>query len=169
LQRSIDLDAALVGRFRDRRDEVPDLLGLIRVAHVDRAHAGIEVGDEGDLLVEHRRHALIRGVRAEASAALAEISARFGHREIRHHHRPRFDRDVDEEHELARFLAFIEDLLVHDHHEVAYFAILVLGEFRDRHFQHRENRVRAIEGQHIELTDDRITQVLTCRLLRTIQ
>src|SRR5262249_33583488 len=51
---SIDLDAALVGRLRDRRDEVADLLRLIRVAHVDRAHAGIEVGDEDDLLGEHR-------------------------------------------------------------------------------------------------------------------
>src|SRR5262249_16592251 len=166
---SINLDAALVGRLRDRGDEGADLLRLIRVAHVDRAHAGIEVGDKGDLLVEHRRHALIRGMRAEASPTLAEISARLGHREIRHHHRPRFGRDIDEEHELARFLAFIEDLLVHDHHEITYFAILVLGEFRDRHFEHRENRVRAVEGQHVDLTDNRIAQILRRRFLRTVQ
>src|SRR5262249_5849951 len=87
----------------------------------------------------------------------------------RHRHRPRFDRDVDEEYELARFLAFIENLLVHDHHEVTYFAVFVLGEFRDGHLQHRENRVRAIEGQHVELTDNWIAQVLRRRLLRTVQ
>src|SRR5262249_11018643 len=75
----------------------------------------------------------------------------------------------DEEHELARFLAFIEDLLAHDHHEITYFAILVLGEFRDRHFEHREDRVRPVEGQHVELTDDRIAQVLRRRLLGTVQ
>src|SRR5262249_61674972 len=108
-----------------------------------------QVVEHEALTLDLRRHHSIRGVRAEASAALAEISTRLGNREIRYHHRPRFDRDIDEEHELAHLLAFIEDLLVHDHYEITYFAILVLGEFRDRHFEHRDNRVRAVEVQHV--------------------
>src|SRR5262245_44965753 len=53
--------------------------------------------------------------------------------------------------------------------KITYFAILVLGEFRDRHFEHRENRVRAVEGQHVDLTDNRIAQILRRRFLRTVQ
>src|SRR5260221_7189185 len=90
---------------------------------------------------------------AETSTTLAEISAGLGYKEIRHHHRSQFYCHVDEEHELARFLAFIENLLVHDHHEVPDLAVLVLGEFRDRHLRHRENRVGAIKRQHVEPTD----------------
>jgi molybdate transport system substrate-binding protein len=56
----IDRDAPLVGRPRDRRNEVTDLPGMIRVAHVHGPHAGIEEGDEGQLLIEHRCHALVR-------------------------------------------------------------------------------------------------------------
>src|SRR5262249_20755058 len=79
---SIDLDAAFGGWFRDRRDEGAGLLRVVRVGAGGRAHPGIEVGDEGDLLVRRRRHALIGGMRAEAAPTLAEISARLGHREI---------------------------------------------------------------------------------------
>src|SRR6266487_3192893 len=56
-----DLEAARVGLLGDRRDEEADLLGPIRIAHVERADAGVEEGDERQLLVEHRRHALVRG------------------------------------------------------------------------------------------------------------
>ena len=108
-------------------------------------------------------------MRAEPAAALAEIPARFGHEEIRYHHRPRFDCHVYEEHELARFLAFIENLLVHDHHEITHLAVLVLGEFGNRHLRHRENRVRAVERHHVEPTHNRIAQVLRRRLLRTVE
>jgi len=57
---AIDRDAPLVGRARDGRNEVTGLSGMIRVADVHGPHAGIEEGDEGQLLIEHRRHALIR-------------------------------------------------------------------------------------------------------------
>ena len=73
---AVDLDAALVGRLGDRRDEVAGFLRLVRIADVDRAHAGIEERHEGELAVEHRRHALVRRMRAEAPAALAEILRR---------------------------------------------------------------------------------------------
>src|SRR6516165_8347208 len=66
---------------------------------------------------------------------------------------------------LASGTEKFDTTIVHDHHEITYLAGLVLGEFRDRHFEHRENRVRAVEGQHVELTDNRIAQVLRRRSL----
>src|SRR5262249_4149776 len=57
---AVDLDAAWIGPLRDRRDEESDLLRPVGIAHVERAHAGIEERDERELLVEHRRHALVR-------------------------------------------------------------------------------------------------------------
>ena len=47
---AVDRDAALVGRRGDRRNEMADLLGVIGIADVERAHAGIEEGDESHLL-----------------------------------------------------------------------------------------------------------------------
>ena len=104
---AVDLDATLVRRLGDRGDEVADFLRLIWIAYVDRAHAGIEVGDEHDLLVEHRRHTLICGMRAEPTASLAEVSARLRDGEIRDHHGLGLDRHVDEPHDLALLLALI--------------------------------------------------------------
>src|SRR5206468_9011732 len=57
---AIDRDAPLVGRPRDGRNEVTDLSRMIRVADIHGPHAGIEEGDERQLLIEHRSHALIR-------------------------------------------------------------------------------------------------------------
>ena len=48
-------------------------------------------------------------------------------------------------------------------------AVLVLGEFGDRHLQHREGGVGAVPGRHLELADLRIAQVLRRRLLRTVE
>src|SRR5262249_20557998 len=166
---SIDLDAALVRCLRDRRDEVAYFLWLVWISHIDRSNAGIEVGDEGDLLVKDRRHALVRRMCAETSTPLAEISVRLRHEEIRDHHRFRFNRHIDEEHYLSRLLAFIENLLVHDHQEYEYLAVLVLSIFPDRHVRHREDRVRAVERQHVESTHDRIAQVLWRRLLWAVE
>src|SRR5689334_13797817 len=70
-----DADAARVGLVGDRRDEIADLGRMIRVPHVEGAHAGIEEGDEGHLPVVDGIHALVRGMRAEAAAALAEVPA----------------------------------------------------------------------------------------------
>ena len=143
---AVDGDAALVGRRRDRRNEVADLPGMIGIANVERAHAGIEEGDERHLLVVDRRHAFVRGMRAEPPAALAEIAARLRHGVARDHHRAVLDGDVGEPHHLPRLGAFVEDRLVDDHHDVAGLAVLVLGEFGDRHVQHRKRRVRAVEA-----------------------
>src|SRR6266852_3843470 len=79
---AVDLDAALHRRLGDRRDEVADLLRRVRIADVDGAHAGVEPGDEGELLTEHRRRALVRRMRAEAAAARAEVSRRLGNVEV---------------------------------------------------------------------------------------
>src|SRR3954447_11162836 len=67
-----DPHAARIGRLRDRRDEVADLLRMIWIAHIECAHTRIEEGNERDLLVIHRGHAFIRRMRAEAATALAE-------------------------------------------------------------------------------------------------
>src|SRR6266702_4262012 len=54
---AVDGDAALVGFVGDRRDEVADLFGMIGIADIERADAGVEEGDERHLLVIDRRHA----------------------------------------------------------------------------------------------------------------
>src|SRR5437763_732835 len=61
--------AALRGLVGDRGDVVRDLLRVIRITDVERAHAGVEERDENDSPVVDRRHVLVRGVRAEAPAA----------------------------------------------------------------------------------------------------
>src|SRR5436305_2873176 len=61
---SVDFDAALGGGFGDRRNEVADLPRTIGITHIHGTNAGIEVGDKGELVVEYRGHALVRGVRA---------------------------------------------------------------------------------------------------------
>ena len=126
---------------------------MVGIAHVERAHAGVEPGDEGHLLVEDRRHALVRGMRAEAAAALAEVAARLRHGPARDHHRPVLDRDVGEPDHLPGLVAFVQDRLVDDHDDVARLALLVVGELRDRHLQHRESRMRAVPGRHDQAAD----------------
>src|SRR5579872_4562215 len=74
---AVDLDAALVGRRRDRWNEVTDLGRMIGIANIERANPTIEPGDERHLLVVDRRHAFVGGMRAKPSAALAEIAASF--------------------------------------------------------------------------------------------
>src|SRR5207249_8967883 len=76
--------AALVGLAGLRGDVIADLLRLIRVADVDRAHPRVEPGYEHQAFRVHRRLVLVRRMRAEAAAAGAEIAARLGHVEIRH-------------------------------------------------------------------------------------
>src|SRR5215471_18755757 len=68
-------DAALVGRSRDRRNEIADFPWVIRVADIERADAGIEEGDERHFLVVDRRHAFVGGVQAEAPTTLAKGAA----------------------------------------------------------------------------------------------
>src|SRR6185437_6945021 len=64
--------------------------GVIGIADVERADAGIEEGDEGHLLVIDRRHAFVGGMRAEPPAALTKVTAGFRHRPARDHHGPGF-------------------------------------------------------------------------------
>ena len=130
---------------------------------------GIEEGDERHLLVEHRRHALVGGMRAEAPAPFAERAAGFRHRKARNHHRPVLDGDVGEPHHLPRLVAFVQDRLVDDHHDVAGLAVLVVGELRDRHALHRKHRMRAVEGRHRQPRDFRSAQIVRRRLLRSVE
>src|SRR5438552_12641729 len=70
---SVHLDAARIGVRGDRRDEEADFLRPVGIAHVERANAGVEEGDERQLLVEYRGRAFVGRMRAEAAAALAEM------------------------------------------------------------------------------------------------
>src|SRR5712691_6106775 len=79
---AVDLDAARIGLLGDRRDEEADLLRPVGIAHVERANAGVEEGDERQLLVEYRGRAFVGRMRAEAAAALAEMAARLVDRKI---------------------------------------------------------------------------------------
>src|SRR3954470_22896588 len=73
---AIDLDAARSGPFSNGRDIKTDFARPIRIADVVRPTPGVEPSDEGELLVEDRRHALVRAMRAEPAAARTE-SARI--------------------------------------------------------------------------------------------
>src|SRR5438477_11103256 len=53
-------DAALIGLVRDRGDVEPDLFRIERIADVERARAGVEMGDEQHAVVVNRRHILVR-------------------------------------------------------------------------------------------------------------
>src|SRR5262245_34578678 len=66
---ALHLDAALFSRLGDRRNEVADFPWAVGVAEVDGAYSRVEPGDESELLVENRRHALIGRMRSEPSAA----------------------------------------------------------------------------------------------------
>jgi len=67
------------------------------------------------------------------------------------------------------FQAFVQDLLVDDHHEVALGALLVLRELGQRNVEQRQRRVRAVAGLKVEPPDLRVEQVLVGRLLRSVQ
>src|SRR5437588_11055713 len=70
------LDAALVRPVCGGRDVIADLARMERIADVDRAHAGIEPGDEESAHGVHGRLVLVDGMRAEAPAATAAVAAR---------------------------------------------------------------------------------------------
>ena len=72
---AVDGHAALVGRRRDRRDEIADFGWMIGIANIEHPHAGIEERDERHLLVVDLRHALVGGMRTEPPSALAERAA----------------------------------------------------------------------------------------------
>src|SRR5262245_44297778 len=69
-------DAAFVGLAGDGWNVEPDFSGVERIADVHGTHAGIEVRKEQHTLVVDRREVLVRGMRAETSAAAAVVTAR---------------------------------------------------------------------------------------------
>ena len=75
---ALDGHATFIGLVCYRRNEIADFPGVIGIADVERAHPGIEEGDERHLPVKHRRHALVGGVRAETPATRAEIALASG-------------------------------------------------------------------------------------------
>src|SRR6266702_1980922 len=73
----VHLEAARIGVRGDRRDEEADFLRPVGIAHVELANAGVDEGDQRQLLVEYRGRAFVGRMRAEAAAALAEMAARL--------------------------------------------------------------------------------------------
>src|SRR5215470_5353519 len=120
----VELYTALVGIGGDGRNIVGDLLGMVGVTDIDGTHTGVEVGEKHQSLVVDRRHVLVGGVRTEPAAAAAKATRGLRHTPGRYRRGVALDRDVDEPHELARFLAFIQDLLVGDDDEVSHLADL---------------------------------------------
>src|SRR5215475_7533103 len=76
----IGLDAALVCCRRNRRDEIANFCGVVRIAYIDRSNPGIEPGHKRELSVENRGYTLIGGMRAKAAAALAVFLVFLRHR-----------------------------------------------------------------------------------------
>src|SRR5262249_27992556 len=101
--------APLVRMRRHGRDVEADLLRIEGIADVHSPDAGIEVRDEDNLAVVDRRERLARRVRPEASTAPAEVSGRGGYLVGRDREWPGLGRDIDEEGELTRFLAFVPE------------------------------------------------------------
>src|SRR6267142_2287692 len=159
------LDAAPVGLVGGRRDVVAGLARMVGVGDVDRAHAGVEPGDEDHFLRVHRRLVLVGGMRAEAAAARAEVARAFRDVEGGDADRHFLVGDVDDEHPLARLEALVDQRLVHHEDEVARRA-LVVREFRQAHAEHRERGVRPVHGREREAPDLGRRQVLRRGLVR---
>src|SRR3981189_3374366 len=68
-------DAALLGVLRYRGNVIRDLLRMKWIAHVQRAHPGVEVRKKEAALVVTRRKAFAGGMGPEAPAAAAEAAA----------------------------------------------------------------------------------------------
>src|SRR5438552_14427507 len=73
-------DAPLVGFVGNGGNVIADFLRLQWIAHVQSAHAGIEVGDKENAPGSNGGHVFIRRVGSETAAAVAEIAARFRNR-----------------------------------------------------------------------------------------
>src|SRR5438094_3098654 len=162
-------DAALLGPGRDGGNVIGDLPGTKGIADVECAHPGVEVGEEHDALVIHGSEALVRGVRAEAPAAAAEVAASLGHGPARHADRPRLVGDVDEDDHLARLLALVAEGFASHDDEIAPARVLVLRELGDLHAEQRKAGVRAELGRQVEARDLRMDEIRWRGLLRAVQ
>ena len=73
--------------FGDLRCEARDLFRLERIADVDDAHAGVEVREHDELLVERGVIRVGERVRPEAAAAMTVIAGLLGHLKRRYRQR----------------------------------------------------------------------------------
>src|SRR6266850_2667434 len=147
------LDAALVGLGGGGRNVVARLARMVGVGNIDGAHAGVEPCHEHVALGIHRRLVLVRRVRAEAAAARAEVAARLGNGEGRDDHRGLLVGRVDDPYHLAWLGALVGERFVHRDDDVALAAVLVLGEFRDLHAEHRERGMHAVRDVEVQASD----------------
>src|SRR5215475_15314380 len=124
---------AFVGLLCDRGNVIADLFGTIRIANIDRAHAGIEVRDKDHALIIDRRKGLVARMGAKTAATLAKITARFNYIEVGYRKRSLLVGNVNEKNRVAKFAAFILRRFRDNHDEVGTLAFFHLGELRHRH------------------------------------
>ena len=110
----------------------------------------------------------MRGMRAEAAAALAESARRFGHLVVRQIEGCFVVGDIDKISHLPRFVAFVGDGFVGQRHQIAR-GDLVGGKVFDFHAQDRQRGVRAHVRRRIHNRHLRIEQVFRCRFFRALQ
>src|SRR5215510_1089333 len=158
----IGLDAALVCCRRNRRDEIANFFGVVRIAYIDRSNPGIEPGHKRELSVENRGYTLIGGMRAKAAAALAEILVFLLHRIARYNHWLCLNGRIHEPYHLSRLtcLTLVDQRFIDNHDDVSLARKFMLGEIRDSQFAQWKGRVSAIQRGHFHLSDDRIAQVV---------
>ena len=152
-----------------RRNVIADLFQIVRIAHVHRAHAGVEPGDKYDALMINRRELCVGRVGAETGATGAKITAFLGHLKIPDPDRLGLMGNVHHKQHLGLFAAFAFDRLRHDENKVAHAASGALGECRYVHAEQRINAVHGLPFSGHQQRDLRRQQVLRRRLGRAGQ
>src|SRR5438552_5700911 len=94
---SLERTAPEIGVRVHGRNEGGHFGRVVRIADVGSAHARVELGREDDLLEEGRPELLVRRVRTEPAAAVAEMAAGCRYLVRRHRLRPARIRDVHQE------------------------------------------------------------------------
>src|SRR5262249_35996653 len=111
--------APIIGVLRNSGDIKRHVFGAVRIADIEGAHAGVEVGDEHDFLVKRRPEFLVCRVRPEAATDVAEPA--FGCRHLRSGNRlrPSLVRDICHKREMAKLGAKMRRRLRGYHHNIA--------------------------------------------------
>jgi len=133
----IDFDCSAVGRSGDRGLTYPNLPQADRACARESRHAGSkDQCDESTFLSNTGGPVSFEDCAPKRSTALAEIPL-LGEKLTR----PSASSIVTSTKKTSwRDLAFVRICSLHDHHQVRTLPQLSLGEFRDRHFRHREDR-----------------------------
>ena len=139
--------------LRHLGNEARDLFRLERIADVDDAHAGVEVREHDELLVERRVIGVGERVRAETAAAMTEVARLLGHLKRRYGQRRLFLRDVEDQQDVARLLAAERAGLAHDEQQVARARFAVVGVVGDLEVVDRFRGMHAPVARQVDPRD----------------